>query len=1189
MSKSKYPEKIDSSLELPIARDNITQISSDLFNSLRSAIIQIEKTLGINPNGDQSIDVSRRLSESLDDLGKIKKEAIDALNLVSGPILNKHVADNARIEESKLDLEYSTTTLYSQALSVKADIDSMIGAINDVALKLSLHLNKDSLSQHNAVQIDLTEDTGSPSQIASKSLSLENLQLAIQRIYDGHINLLTNSITSTNNSHSAEQIYFDNSSMVISATNVQKAIEEVSGDFGQSLEGHFKSLNSNGRIKFGEVSNPKESDDYFELISLSAVSFSGDQSQATEISLSSPQTASEAVIRYDILELSNEALLYKKYFKIDSVTLDMSGAVSSINIFGSPGYEDDASFNCRVLQNNNKVFNINGLNTTIKPSYGRSNSPYVTICNPNSATIISSSIFPNQLSSTVKNLTVEVDGSSYIFDVYNSSISIQNLDSIVFKINEYAVDNNIPISAFKIKRPNCYELALSHCVPNTAGDKKERYLKIKNSSSDDATNILGFSNKTGVKYTGTGSNSLFLNGSIIKDTLPATILSGEDVEHNVGTNTLTVKNYNLIDNGVKVGDLLYVDSTTSSETGLHIISSLTYNSIVFDNSSYSFATSAASDNQYFILKSGSSLQDLFLEKITGLNCFMLVDCIYIDNGPFISKRLEYEITNPNIGFNVIVTGVSRDFIIGGETASISISTSKIPTFTDTLGNVLAGEALISDGFYKLFSADNLSFIEIYVSGASTALTSTMSISIHGFTEAPEEVYRLGRMSYSYNLGFVLGSDSGEGVPKVVDNRIGGTIKSHNVSEEFFEKIIEGPRHELVNCGIVSGCNVSNLVLDSVSSIMSFDISSGVYYVNGMRKEYLGSVGNKFPYTSVNLHIYFDNKGCINVKEPSFLSTGDFLQSIHKITSLAYIIISDSEITDMRLFINQSGRKFCQTINVGLNINNCHFTDLQKAVDYVYRAGLLFDEQPEICIVAPSLEINSTITISNPVCIKGLKTNANPVLSHSVPGVSSIAADEGLNPSDTAMFLVKEAAFGTVFDGIHFYNSEEKIKSFIIFEADSQYGSSSMNLIKINYIKNCYFQGATRDSNFDMSANKFTIPVLFQNVTSGNALDNMDSNAKALIFTNNIVRHCGNEYGCIIHLAKSSVASPKNEGIIVSNNIFDRCSPQENTSARNYWMYMNTNSLASSTTEHSGSNWEGVSVHGNTYYAGNPPI
>ena len=60
MSKSKYPSKIDTSVELPQVRNNILQLGSEAINSLRSAVINIEKTLGVNPSGcAQSVFVSK--------------------------------------------------------------------------------------------------------------------------------------------------------------------------------------------------------------------------------------------------------------------------------------------------------------------------------------------------------------------------------------------------------------------------------------------------------------------------------------------------------------------------------------------------------------------------------------------------------------------------------------------------------------------------------------------------------------------------------------------------------------------------------------------------------------------------------------------------------------------------------------------------------------------------------------------------------------------------------------------------------------------------------------------------------------------------------------------------------------------------------------------------------------------------
>ena len=142
MSKSKYPKKIDSSVELPIVRDNIIQIGSEAINSLRSAIINIEKTLGVMPNGYDAGTVADRLNKSLDELGNLKASAVSALNLLSGPIKNKDVQENAKIEESKLDLDFSTNTLYAQSESLRKDLENIIGTVNELSLLLSIHLNQ---------------------------------------------------------------------------------------------------------------------------------------------------------------------------------------------------------------------------------------------------------------------------------------------------------------------------------------------------------------------------------------------------------------------------------------------------------------------------------------------------------------------------------------------------------------------------------------------------------------------------------------------------------------------------------------------------------------------------------------------------------------------------------------------------------------------------------------------------------------------------------------------------------------------------------------------------------------------------------------------------------------------------------------------------------------------------------------
>jgi hypothetical protein len=99
MGRSKYPEKYDTSVEIPQIRGNIHEIGVDVLNSIRSAILQIEHTLGINPQGSLTNTVSDRLSKSLDANGNIRKEAFDKAGVLYGPISNESVAKTAAIEE----------------------------------------------------------------------------------------------------------------------------------------------------------------------------------------------------------------------------------------------------------------------------------------------------------------------------------------------------------------------------------------------------------------------------------------------------------------------------------------------------------------------------------------------------------------------------------------------------------------------------------------------------------------------------------------------------------------------------------------------------------------------------------------------------------------------------------------------------------------------------------------------------------------------------------------------------------------------------------------------------------------------------------------------------------------------------------------------------------------------------------
>jgi hypothetical protein len=49
---SVFPAEIDSDVEIQRVDNNVTEVGGDAINSLRDAVFAIEKTLGVNPQGN---------------------------------------------------------------------------------------------------------------------------------------------------------------------------------------------------------------------------------------------------------------------------------------------------------------------------------------------------------------------------------------------------------------------------------------------------------------------------------------------------------------------------------------------------------------------------------------------------------------------------------------------------------------------------------------------------------------------------------------------------------------------------------------------------------------------------------------------------------------------------------------------------------------------------------------------------------------------------------------------------------------------------------------------------------------------------------------------------------------------------------------------------------------------------------
>jgi hypothetical protein len=109
---SNYPTGYDDDSTLPAVNDNLTEIGGDAINALRDTVMQIELALGLNIAGSQP-NLAARLGVFINPDGSPNASVLTSLGLVTLPITNSQIAENAGIPESKLKLDFRTQDLFN--------------------------------------------------------------------------------------------------------------------------------------------------------------------------------------------------------------------------------------------------------------------------------------------------------------------------------------------------------------------------------------------------------------------------------------------------------------------------------------------------------------------------------------------------------------------------------------------------------------------------------------------------------------------------------------------------------------------------------------------------------------------------------------------------------------------------------------------------------------------------------------------------------------------------------------------------------------------------------------------------------------------------------------------------------------------------------------------------------------------
>ena len=423
---------------------------------------------------------------------------------------------------------------------------------------LAAHVHPDAINRHMAQAITVVAAEVDDSSSPTMSLEDGTLQSILEEIYNSHIHYTGEAIGQASNSHRSNQIYYDNeeTSDLIPSSDVQGAIDDLANLEGVGLRNSIINLNSNGIIRTGSVYDAFEGGDAATILveetEITYVSPSG--SSTSRIAFPDSPTPIDTIRPFDVLEiLTSPDSSDNKEFTILSVTLTSSGDLSYIEIFGGPVNEITLGTTAQVKASEYRNYNENGLNCSVRPRSGFSNTPVIQVAPPNAATVISSGIKASNIIAGVSDtLAIEIDeGDAVEIDLVNTSFETQTLDTIVGMINQYSVNNNLNIFAYKMRSLRCYELAISHVMPNSSYDLKNRSIKVVEASSNDALDPLGMEYLKDRFIEGAAGNAFHINGKILEDFGGVKAYGSDSIAIGTGTVELNAVSVNFITEGLR--------------------------------------------------------------------------------------------------------------------------------------------------------------------------------------------------------------------------------------------------------------------------------------------------------------------------------------------------------------------------------------------------------------------------------------------------------------------------------------------------------------------------------------------------------------------------------------------------------------------------------------------------------------
>jgi len=981
MTDSQYPDSIDDDVVLPRVDDNITEIGGEAINGCRSAIFNIEETLGTNPQGTAA-DVATRLAESLNPDGSIKASALSSVGLVTLPIDNAQVGTNAGIEESKLDLDYSTATLRQ----LIASLDAFIMSINN-----RLIIDISNLTQHVAHPSAYGRHRTSDIDGYTGKYSSYNAQGMI----DDLDTRLINHVTDTIDAHDASAISFVDTGLTISADDVQEALELLDELQATLMTKHRDDMHSNGILKEQEVyvDGYVHSTAILSDLPISAVS-PGD----TSITFTGgPIAALAQVSRGDKIEVTIGGQTFVKYVE-SVVTISDSVLFFGVAPFGGSGAT------ASIYYASEEIIAPSALMMAIKKKASGTQEATVQIIHPSAPYLLSSGIDTGQLSPTVKNIQVkwptgyaEIDAYGAL-NTYTSSAdpSTWTTEVLALALNEsfrpdgiLASSVGLPLLAFTYRG----ELGLAY-------DEPDGYLIAEApGSGNSAWAALGF---TGVEEAySLGPRRFYIDG--YEFTGIRTILNGTGKVEGGSPELIEDINVDLTDLGIPNQGVVRV--TGSSGDGTYIFNATTSSTIRIDEYPL-FSVDPSVDVKIYA--------DHFTTGVATKTLYELFLDAY-ENGLAElrgSARVEYSNTAgaspdwPEDWFDVV--DVSRTFGASEKRIEYREGALTLGDRSGATGVTNTGPAVLlptsnEEGFrFKLYDGNGVDYLEIEIAeGDYVGETNVNAIDVEVLSRASEERYvQVATVLYDTN-----------DLKYLSDKRLFGSVGRRDVRDDYTRDYITYPTSLLRGNGIIYGLEV----FDSSTDV---GIKGGQVVVDGIIYAVESTVitcPKNYSFTTYNLFV--DNTGKLRLLEDNQYIYGvistppieEIVQSKDK-TLLAQVVVDFNNnvdsISDYRRFVGDVDNNFELILenNDGYNVTHGTFSTFGSVINWINlhdSAGLPI---PRLIRLRGNIDIDvsdGTTPISFPdgITFAGDATSWDDTTTMSTITLSGITSSGVIRPGD----------------------------------------------------------------------------------------------------------------------------------------------------------------------------------------------